>query len=231
MSAAEIAPGVRQVRTGEGPGSNVYLLDDDGDGVVAFDAATKGTGEQILAAAGGRLTRLVLSHSHVDHRGGAPELGVPTYCHPDEVADCEGDGGHRYIDFHRIQNEAMRPVMTNLNAAWDGGPVTIAGTVEDGDEVAGFRVVHVPGHAPGQIVLFRESDRLLLAADAFYVFDLETVQLSPPRVPHPSTNWDTELARRSLRRLAELDPASAWPGHGDAVTGDVAEQLRRGADA
>ena len=33
--------------------------------------------------------------------------------------------------------------------AWDGGPVQISGTVSEGDEIAGFRVIHLPGHAPG----------------------------------------------------------------------------------
>ena len=32
---------------------------------------------------------------------------------------------------------------------WDGGPVPIAGTLAEGDDVAGFEVVHLPGHAPG----------------------------------------------------------------------------------
>lgn len=224
-----IAPGVRQLTTGPGPGTHVYLLD-DGPHVVAFDAAIRGTGEEILAACEGRLSHLVLSHSHADHRGGAPELRVPIICHPAERADAEGDGGQHYIDFDRIANEAMRPIMTSLNAQWDSGPVTIDATVEEGSEVAGFRVLHVPGHAPGQIALFREEDRLLLAGDAIYMIDLETGQVGSPRVPHPAVNADTEQARASILRLAELEPASVWSGHGPAVTEDAAAQLRQAAE-
>ena len=228
LPTTTIAPGVRQVTTGVGPGSHVYLLD-DGDEIVAFDAAIRGSGPAILAAAGGALARVVLSHSHVDHRGAAAELGVPVLCHPDEVGDAEGDAGRRYIDFGRIANEAMRPIMERLTADWDGGPVTIAGTVEEGDEVAGFRVIHTPGHAPGQIALWRERDRLLLAGDSVYVIDLETGAEGPPRVPHPAVNWDTGLARRSIERLAGLDPAMVWTGHGAAVTEGAAAQLLRAA--
>lgn len=33
---------------------------------------------------------------------------------------------------------------------WDGGPVRISGTVRAGDEIAGFEVVDLAGHAPGR---------------------------------------------------------------------------------
>jgi hypothetical protein len=44
-------------------------------------------------------------------------------------------------------------------------------------------------------------------------------------VPHPAYNQDTEQARASLLKLAALEPATAWPGHADPVTGDVRAQL------
>lgn len=223
-----IAPGVRQVTVGEPVGSHVYLIDHP-DGLVAFDAGVRGTGAQVLDAAGGPISQVVLSHSHADHRGGATELGAPVLCHPDEVADAEGDGGLHYGHLDRITNPTIREILPQLVSMWDGGPVSIAGTVSDGDDVAGFRVLHVPGHAPGLIALFREEDGLLLAADAIYTIDVETAQSAPARVPHPAVNWDTDKARESILRLAGLSPASAWAGHSDNVEGDVAQQLRDAA--
>lgn len=224
-----IATGVRQVTVGEPVGSHVYLIDHP-DGVMAFDAGMRGTGADVLEAAGGPIAQVVLSHAHADHRGGAAELGAPVLCHPDEVADAEGDGGMHYGRLDLIENAQIREFFPQLIAMWDGGPVPIAGTVSDGDDVAGFRVVHVPGHAPGLIALLREEDGLLLAADAIYTIDLETAHPAPARVPHPAVNWDTEMARESIRRLAELSPASVWAGHSDGVEGDVADQLRAAAD-
>ena len=58
-----------------------------------------------------------------------------------------------------------RWTLKRLLPAWDGGTVTIAGTIDEGEEVSGFRVVHLPGHSPGQIALWRESDRLALTTD------------------------------------------------------------------
>jgi glyoxylase-like metal-dependent hydrolase (beta-lactamase superfamily II) len=109
--------------------------------------------------------------------------------------------------------------------------VRIDGTVDEGDDVSGFRVVHLPGHAPGLIGLFRESDRLALTSDCFYVIDPETSLKKPPGPPHEAFNEDTEQARASMRKLAALDPSAAWPGHADALTGDVQGRLERAAAA
>src|SRR4029450_2668581 len=102
-----IAAGVRQVTVGAPFNSYVYLLDTP-EGPVAFDAGIKDTGSAGPAGAGGRLERVILSHSHRDHRGGANELEAPIYCHPDEVADAEGDAGASYTDFGLIQHERIR---------------------------------------------------------------------------------------------------------------------------
>jgi glyoxylase-like metal-dependent hydrolase (beta-lactamase superfamily II) len=112
---------------------------------------------------------------------------------------------------------------------WDGGPVEIAGTVEEGDEVAGFRVIHLPGHAPGLIGLWRESDRLALVSDCFYTLDPQTGTPGSARVPHRAFNLDTEQARASMRKLAALAPATAWAGHAEPLRGDVASQLEQAA--
>jgi glyoxylase-like metal-dependent hydrolase (beta-lactamase superfamily II) len=90
-------------------------------------------------------------------------------------------------------------------------------------------VVHLPGHAPGLIGLYRESDRLALVSDCIYRINSETGLASPARLPHPAFNEDVEQARASIRKLAELQPATVWAGHADAVTGDVAGQLAAAA--
>ncbi|MES1193594.1 MAG: MBL fold metallo-hydrolase, partial [Solirubrobacterales bacterium] len=66
---------------------NVYFVR-DGDGVLLFDAGISDMTAAVARGAAqlGGLTRIVLGHGHPDHRGVAPGLDVPTYCHPDEVA-------------------------------------------------------------------------------------------------------------------------------------------------
>lgn len=224
MRVREIAAGVRQLTFESVMSMHVYLIDTDG-GVVAFDAAVSGVGKHIQEVAGATLAELILSHSHVDHRGAAPELAAPIYCHPAEVGDAEGDGGRHYIDWSLVSNPAVREGLPRLHDTWDGGPVEIAATVDEGTDVGGFRVVHLPGHAPGLIGLYRDADGVALASDMVYTFDAETGEGGVPRVPHPAFNWDTDTARASIKKLRDLRPAVVWTGHGNHLSGDVVAQL------
>jgi hydroxyacylglutathione hydrolase len=208
---------------------NVYLLR-DGDGVLAFDAGIRAMADAVAAAAAslGGLTRIVLGHGHPDHRGVAPFFDVPVLCHADNRQDAEGDGGFRYFDFSKLKPYA-RVAYPFLLRMWDGGPVRIADTVAEGDDVAGFEVVGIPGHAPGMIALWRATDRLALTSDCFYTLDPQTGRHGPPRLAHDGFNFDTEQARASIRKLAALEPAAAWPGHAKPVTGAVRAQLEHAA--
>jgi glyoxylase-like metal-dependent hydrolase (beta-lactamase superfamily II) len=133
-----------------------------------------------------------------------------------------------YWDLSKLSAPA-RAVYPRLLRSWDGGALQIAGTVEEGEQVAGFRVVHLPGHAPGLIGLYRDSDRLALVSDCFYMLDPQTGIKGGPRVPHAAFNADTEQARDSIRKLAALAPSVAWAGHADPVTGQVSAELERAA--
>jgi glyoxylase-like metal-dependent hydrolase (beta-lactamase superfamily II) len=181
-----------------------------------------------VAAAGadlGGITRIVLGHADADHRGTAPRLAAPVYCHEAERPAAESSSAVRdYWDLGKLSGPASM-VLPKLLRHWDGGAVPIAGTVAEGDDVAGFRVIHLPGHAPGLIGLFRESDRLALCSDCIYTIDVQTGLRSRPRVPHPAFNLDTEQARASIVKLAEHEPSVVWPGHANPVRGDVRAQL------
>ena len=228
----EVAEGVWKLQ-GEPGRCNVYFVR-EGDGVVMFDAGAKTMVNAVAAAAArlGGLQRIVLGHGHTDHRGTAPSFDVPVLCHPDEVVDAEGTGGFRYWDPElRHLRFPLRQAHKLLHAkVWDGGPVEISDTVKEGDEVAGFRVVDIPGHAPGMIALWREADRVALSSDAFYTADMWGRD-SEPHLPMAGYNHDHEQARASLRKLAALEPAVCHPGHAKPISGDVRAQLERAAAA
>ena len=228
--AEPVADGVWRVRGGfPKKGMNVYLVEDDG-GVLAFDAGIRPMVRGIRAAAAqlGGLTRIVLGHAHPDHRGAAPGLEVPVLCHADERADAEGDGGAHYCDLSELALHG-RIAYGRLLPYWDAGPVVVSATVSEGDKIAGFEVVHLPGHAPGLIALWRGEDRLALTSDCFYTVDPLTTIYGPPRLPLTAFNQDTEQARASVRKLAALRPAAAWPGHAEPLRGDVAAALETAA--
>lgn len=228
--AMPIAEGVWLIRGGVPRRMNVYAIR-DGEGVALFDAGIRHMVRPILEATAplGGITRIVLGHAHVDHRGAAPYLGRDVFCHPSERSDAESDGGRHYQDLDKLKPPA-RWVYQRLMPMWDGGPVTIAGTIEEGDDVAGFEVVHIPGHAPGQIALWRERDRLALVSDCFYTVDVYTGLRCSPRPAHDAFMLDPREARASIRKIAALEPAAAWAGHADPVVGDVRTALERAAE-
>jgi hydroxyacylglutathione hydrolase len=210
---------------------NVYLIAEPDDGVTVFDAGIDGMGPAIVAAAArlGGIKRVVLGHADPDHRGAAPALDAPVYCHEAERAHAESDAPMRtYFDLGKLRPYA-RAFFARALPTWDGGAVQIAGTLAEGDEVAGFRVVELPGHAPGLIGLFRDSDRLALVSDAIYTLDIQTGRKGGPRIPHPAFDDSIERASASIRTLAELGPAVVWAGHAGPVTGDVVAQLSAAA--
>lgn len=224
-----IADGVHLVRGGRPRVMNVYLIEDEG-GVTVFDAGIKSMADAVLKAAAplGGIRRLVLGHSHGDHRGAAPALaaaGAPVFCHEAELADAESDGGLHYFKTENLSFIHRRVMDHLLNRVWDAGPVPIEGTLSEGDQIAGFDVIHLPGHAPGQIGLFRERDGLVLASDAIYTLNPLSGRKGAPRIPLDVFNQDTALAQASALKLAGIGPKRAWLGHAEGIEHDLVDVL------
>jgi glyoxylase-like metal-dependent hydrolase (beta-lactamase superfamily II) len=232
----KVADGVWLLRGDARKSMNIYFLE-DGDGVVQFDAGTKAMVKKARAAAAqlGGLKRVVLGHAHADHRGTAPSLGAPVFCHADDVAEAESDAAIApYMEISELPAPA-RWLYPLLLKRWDGGAVQIAGAVAEGDEVAGFRVLHFPGHAPGLIGLWRESDRVALVSDVIYLLDSTKMGRALPKgeasVPHPAWNWDHAKAKQSVRELAALEPAVVCTGHDGPLRGEnLRATLERAAE-
>jgi hydroxyacylglutathione hydrolase len=231
-----VADGVWLLRGDLRGGMNVYFVE-DGDGVVQFDAGSRSMTKAARRAADelGGLKRVVLGHAHADHRGTAPYLGAPVLCHPDEVADAESEASIApYMDLSKLPVAPVRWIYPFLLRRWDGGAVKIDGTVSEGDEVAGFQVLHFPGHAPGLIGLWRESDRVALVSDVVYLVDsarLRPLPAGEASVPHPAWAWDHAKAKESVRRLAALEPRVLGAGHGEPLRGENLRQtLERAAE-
>ncbi len=225
-SPTPVADGIWRVTLGFPLKINVFLIR-EGDGVAVFDSATRQLGPKIREAADalGGATRVIIGNAHPDHRGGASAIGAPVQCHLDERADIEGDGGEHYFDFKLLPFYA-RPLTAKLMRSWDGGPLKVEKTLVEGDAVGDFEVIHLPGHGPGCIGLWRASDRLAISNDCFALFDPALPRPGKPRIPHPTFNWSTEQIPASIEKLAALGPRTCWPGHFGPLTGDVAGHLR-----
>ncbi len=230
----EVAGGVWVLRGGLLRTMNVYLVrDEEQGGVLVFDAGEKGMAASIVAAAAqhGGISRVVLGHGDTDHRGSAPALRAyaDVLCHPDAVEQAQGSGGRDYWRQETLPRDVRLLHGFSHRFVWDGGPVHVDGTVREGDRLAGFEVVDLPGHAPGLIGLWRERDRVALVSDCFYMTDMHG-KPQPPAVPLEAYNLDTAQAKRSIAKLAALAPAVVCPGHLGPLTGpDAVAQLEAAA--
>jgi len=207
-----LAPGVWRLKESPRPLINVYLAED-----VLIDAGRRWDKRRIFAELEGReISMLALTHVHPDHQGCAKAVcearGVPLACHADDVDAMEG----------------RRPVAATANPGakffarmWEGPPHKVDRVLQEGDEVAGFRVVHAPGHAPGEVIFFRDSDRVAICGDVVRNMSYLT-GLPGIRQPPDEMTYDPPENRRSIQKLAALEPSLILPGHGPAIT-DMAD--------
>jgi len=203
-----LAPGVWRLQETPRPVINVYLAED-----VLIDAGRRWDKRRIFSELAGReISEVALTHVHPDHQGCAKAVcearGVPLACHADDVDAMEG---------RRAVAATAKPVAKAFAKLWEGPPHKVDRVLEEGNEVAGFRVVHAPGHAPGEVIFFRDSDRVAICGDVIRnisYLTLRTRLAEPPAdlTPDPAEN------RGSIRKLAELNPSLILPGHGSAVT-------------
>lgn len=205
-----MAPGVWRLAEVPAPTINVYLAED-----VLIDAGRTWDRRRILKQTQGLdISLLALTHVHPDHQGAAKAVcearGIPLACHADDVDAMEG---------RRPVQEAHRdhPVNRFVRTLWEGPPHPVGRVFNEGDEVAGFRVVHAPGHARGEVIFFRDADRVAICGDVIRNMSYATGR---PLIAEPPAifTYDPAENRRSIHKLAALEPILILPGHGPALT-------------
>jgi len=199
---------------------NAYLIGD-----VLVDTGVKQSAKKLAGLLEGRsLSAIALTHAHGDHAGAmkrlAARFGVPVWC---GAADREATETGRLVLAPKLDRPGLSK-LGNAAAGFDGVPV--ARTLAEGDKLAaGFTVLDTPGHSPGHVSFWRESDGTLICGDVLFNMHVLTTMpglRQPPNVftPDPAQN------RASERKLAALEPATVGFGHGPGLKDDAARTLR-----
>jgi hydroxyacylglutathione hydrolase len=193
----ELAPGVWQLSDWPPNSVNVYVLGD-----VLIDSGLGFHRRRVLNEIAGRsIAAHALTHAHFDHYGSShaicTQLGIPLWCGANDV--------------EAVQAGKMVAPHGRMVPAAKAHPVARA--LKDGDEVAGFQVLDTPGHSPGHVSYWRESDRVLVCGDVMWGYNPFLLS-GDIMEPWPFINPDTRLNRASARRLAALEPALVCFGHG-----------------
>ena len=232
-----VAPGVHQLRIQRFV--NVYFVETGKPGEwVLIDTGLPGSQKAIIAAAdqlfypGSHPEAILLTHGHLDHLGSAKELAdhwhVPIVAHPLEMPYLTGQAQYPPRDptvggslafmsrFFPTQLPNLEARVQALNPDDPSVPY-----------LPDWRWLHVPGHAPGQLAFFRESDKTLLGGDAFATTDhdsIPAVLLGKAQISRAGTpfNYDWQAAKKSVETLANLAPNAIGCGHGPVITGPAA---------
>jgi glyoxylase-like metal-dependent hydrolase (beta-lactamase superfamily II) len=205
---------------------NVYFIGRPGSDWILVDTGTPHHAREVRAASEARYGRtrpraIVLTHGHFDHSGNAWELAqewdVPVYAHPLELPYLTGRANYPQRDplvggFLGIISIFL-PKTERIVAG------RVAALPEQIPGFADWRWLHTPGHSPGHISLFRESDGTLVAGDAVATVNMETLRELIAETPELSRgpipfNCDWQATIESIRTLAQLRPRVIAAGHG-----------------
>ena len=146
--------------------------------------------------------KVLLTHHHVDHMGGAAflleSMRAPLACHGDDAPFVDG------------REKAPMPLLMRLFTRTHPAPVAVV--LKDGDRVGPLTVVHTPGHTPGEVAFYEPQRKILFAGDS--------VVERKGRLILPAANYGSNLeqAIRSLDTLHALEVETLLPGHGVPVT-------------
>ena len=214
---------------------NIYMVLNPFDGSwVLVDAGLKWSARNIKKVAqqlfgDSKPSAIIITHGHFDHVGSLEKLikewNVPVYAHFLEMPYLTGKSSYPPPD-----PSVGGGLMSLMAWAYPSGPINVWSHVnvlpENGGVpgLPGWRYLHTPGHTPGHISLFRESDSVLIAGDALVttkaesvislMFQLQTVS-GPPK--YLTTDW--ALARSSVKELMKLEPEIVATGHGKPMHG------------
>jgi glyoxylase-like metal-dependent hydrolase (beta-lactamase superfamily II) len=200
-------------------GGEAWTLVDTGLGLP--DAAERW--RRIFDQLDAPLERIVITHFHPDHLGAAADVatlaGARVYEMPLDYSQCLrvwGDSGSTQLLIeHMLIHGTPQPAVESLRTETDAVRpfVRFARDPEPlgpGHRVDGWEVLHLPGHADGHLCLLRNG--ILIAGDTLLADVTPIVALYPEAASDPLADYLV-----SLRRLTELAPRIAFPGHGEPV--------------
>jgi hydroxyacylglutathione hydrolase len=156
---------------------------------------------EAIAKMGVTVEKILITHGHIDHAGGAAELR--------EKLGVTIEGPHKADDFLLLDLPESGAKFGQLDAR----VVTPDRWLVQGDvvEAAGFTfdVIEAPGHSPGSVVFFNKDQRFAFMGDVLFKNSIGRTDLRQSNHEHLMT-----AIREKILPLG--DDVVFLPGHGEA---------------
>lgn len=243
MTIEHLHPGITRIRLpmfGKKPGPvNVYLFSGS-DNITLVDAGLFITVRRLkkemgrLGLAFADITRIVLTHGHMDHQGGVRTIarhcngGLQVCAHRDEIEAIQTGSDAPLNVYNRFLKLTGTPrplrLAMLLMFIWNRRltrscrvtyPLANGDRIKLGDYEA--QVVATPGHTRGSISLFLPREKVLFSGD--HILSHITPNALPvleKSAPLPVRRSQEEYYN-SLDVIAKIDPAIIYPGHGAEI--------------
>ncbi len=212
----EIVESVHQV---EGVNGNVYLLI-DGGGLTLVDTGFPNSTKDILGyihkinQQPSNISRILLTHCHVDHVGSAQELKQLTKAKVGvHQEDADFVAGLKTLPRPKgASNTSFIPVQPDI-------------VLKENDKVSNLTVVHTPGHTPGSIALYDPMRKILFVGD--------TLRFIKGEIIGPSEQFTSDMhqAMRSIEKISRLDFDVMLSGHGDPLKTNASDKVKEFYDS
>ena len=210
LPASEIQMTVH-ILPGKGSDCNILLI--GGDRPILVDTGTGGCNSQTLQWISRyvpleKVDRIILTHCHFDHTGGAPEImrnmGAKVFIHEKDAGPIRnGDGWGTLSKMFGENSEAIE-----------------VATIAEGDHFSSgehdFEVIYTPGHTIGSICLYEKKSGILISGDTVFVGGVGRWDL-------PTGDFDSLVT--SIRKLFAFGPESIYPGHGPHAIGNGKQRI------
>ncbi len=216
----EIIPGVHWV---ECVNANSYLLEGADEKLVAVDTGMPGDAKKILNYIRTQMSRnpkdiktIILTHCHPDHAGSALELKESTGA---KIAIHRDDAD--YVAGRKKLPPIKGPIPPDVARFPPPPSIQPDLLLNDGEVIEGLKVIHIPGHTPGNIALYDQARGILFTGDTVFYFN--------GMVSGPSEQFslDVDEAKRSIERLTRLDFNMMLSGHGEPLKTNAAALVRK----
>lgn len=215
MTLQQVSAHIWQVRLRRFTQVHVWLVAGE-NGVTLVDTGFPMMAPDLLRAmarcGAGPLRRVLLTHGHPDHSGGAARItrehAVPVFAHRHELPYL--DGFRSYPRISRLVHPA-RPGLARPLPENDSGEL---------GQIGGLTPWFTPGHSPGHVAYHHEEDDVLLAGDLFKARHGRLLRLGH------LYSMDRETATRSERIVLELKPARLEASHGGSVLRPAEQMLQ-----